>query len=71
VIPTTTRDDARPDAATHPSGVVELDDEDLANIDGAGSSIACVTLVIATVTQCFGNTAIWGSCELGTRGCCR
>lgn len=55
----------------HPAGLVKLDDDELGGVDAAGSSIPCITLVIATVTQCFSNTAIWGSCELGTRGCCR
>ncbi|EEZ90381.1 hypothetical protein HMPREF0578_1995 [Mobiluncus mulieris 28-1] len=48
--------------------VVELDDEDL-DVSG-GTSIPCGTLIIATLTQCFNDTLVWGSCRLGTRACC-
>lgn len=51
---------------------VELDDDDL-NVSG-GSSFPCglsvASILISTVTQCFDGTAVWGSCRLGTRGCC-
>ena len=49
--------------------VVELDDNDLEHEVG-GTSIPCGTIIIASLTQCFGDTAIWGSCRLGTRACC-
>ena len=43
--------------------VVELDDNDLEHEVG-GTSIPCGTIIIASLTQCFGDTAIWGSCGL-------
>ena len=49
--------------------VVELDDNDLEHEVG-GTSIPCGTIIIASLTQCFGDTVIWGSCRLGTRACC-
>lgn len=48
---------------------VELDDDEMGAITG-GTSVPCGTVVITTVTQCFSDTAIWGSCRLGTRACC-
>ena len=44
-------------------------DEDSLDMSG-GTSIPCGTIIIATITQCFSDTAIWGSCRLGTRACC-
>ena len=45
---------------------VELDDSQLGESSG-GSPWACGIL---TITQCFGDTVVWGSCRLGTRACC-
>ena len=47
---------------------VELDEDSL-DASG-GTSIPCGTIIIATFTQCFDDTVIWGSCRLGTRACC-
>ncbi len=52
-----------------PLDVVELDDTEMSVVDG-GTSIACIGLVVATLTSCFSDTALWGSCRMGTRGCC-
>lgn len=46
---------------------VELDDSQLGESSG-GSSWACG--ILASITQCFGDTVLWGSCRLGTRACC-
>lgn len=49
--------------------VVELDDKDLEGHAG-GTSIPCGMAIIATLTQCWDDTVVWGSCSLGTRSCC-
>ncbi|OLT52774.1 chromosome condensation protein CrcB [Corynebacterium sp. CNJ-954] len=50
--------------------LVELDDADIDEVNGGTTSIPCGTIAIASITQCFGDSAIWGSCKLGTRACC-
>ncbi len=55
---------------SHPSGTVLLDDAEMGEVHG-GTSIPCAGFVITTLTACFNDTALWGSCRLGTRGCCR
>ncbi|RAX19248.1 chromosome condensation protein CrcB [Actinomyces sp. Z5] len=52
-----------------PLDIVELDDAEMSTVDG-GTSLPCAGLVITTMTTCFNDTALWGSCRLGTRGCC-
>lgn len=52
-----------------PISVVELDDHEMSAVDG-GTSIPCAGIVITTLTACFSDTVVWGSCRLGTRGCC-
>lgn len=53
----------------NPVHVVQLDDEEMAVVDG-GTSIPCAAFVVTTLTACWNDTALWGSCRLGTRGCC-
>jgi len=56
----------------HPAGLVLLDDEEMGQVNGGWStSIPCAGFIVATVTSCFNDTVLFGSCKLGTRGCCR
>ncbi len=48
---------------------VELDDNELNEVQG-GTSIPCAGIIITTLTACFNDTVVWGSCRLGTRACC-
>lgn len=57
--------------ADHPAGLVLLDDEEMGEVNGGWSSIPCAGLIISTITACFNDTVIFGSCKLGTRGCCK
>lgn len=59
--------------AEHPSGVVELSDDDMQLVAG-GSTAWCVGIVTATIvltfTKCSPDGTLCGSCQMGTRGCC-
>lgn len=57
--------------APAPIGTVELDDEQLSQIAG-GTTIPCAVGggIVASIEWCTNDTVIWGSCRLGTRGCC-
>ena len=54
-----------------PVGVVELDDEEMMTITG-GTSVPCAIGggIVASINWCTNDTVLWGSCRLGTRGCC-
>ncbi|QPL05569.1 MULTISPECIES: chromosome condensation protein CrcB [Actinomyces] len=52
-----------------PVDMVELDDQEMSTVDG-GTSLPCATAVVTTLTTCFSDTVLWGSCRMGTRGCC-
>jgi hypothetical protein len=55
----------------HPSGTVLLDDAEMGEVNGGSTPVcATATIVIATISQCFNDTLLWGSCRMGTRGCC-
>lgn len=54
-----------------PVGFVELDDEELTAVAG-GTTIPCAVGggIVASIQWCTNDTVLWGSCRLGTRGCC-
>jgi len=51
---------------------IELDDHDMEEVYGGTtpSSVPCGGLIISTISACF-NKTVPGSCDLGTRGCCK
>lgn len=57
-----------PEAHPHPSGVVELSDDELEQVNG-GTAWVCLTVGL-TVTVCSPTGTLCGSCQMGTRGCC-
>ncbi|MCY1718259.1 hypothetical protein OVA26_15080 [Microbacterium sp. SL62] len=54
-----------------PVGVVELDDAEMMMISG-GTTVPCGIggAIVASINWCTNDTVLWGSCRLGTRGCC-
>lgn len=59
--------------ATHPSGIVQLSDDDMEMLDG-GTTWACATVSISVAVSlqwCSPSGTFCGSCSMGTAGCCR
>ncbi|GEM_PF-887789 len=57
---------------TSPVGIVELDDDELTTLTGGTTTIPCAVggAITASIQWCTNDTVLWGSCKLGTRGCC-
>lgn len=56
-----------------PAAAVELSDDEIDDYSGAAwSTPACVavSVVSASIKWCTDDTVLWGSCRVGTRGCC-
>lgn len=58
------------DPQGHPSGIVELSDDDMMDLS-AGSGWGCFIGTIGiSIAICSPNGTLCGSCQMGTRGCC-
>lgn len=53
----------------NPAGLVELADDQLDGVAG-GTTWACATITL-TITVCSPTGTLCGSCNMGTRGCCK
>lgn len=66
------KDPLRRMTPNHPAGLVELDDSEIASIDG-GTTWACAAVtatVGVSIAFCSPNGTLCGSCNFGTQGCC-
>ena len=59
--------------ATHPSGIVELNDSDMEMFEGGTGwpGIIVSATIAASIQWCSPSGTFCGSCAFGTAGCCR